>query len=151
MTRLITKEGLKKLQDELNERRTAIRQEIARAIKEAKEQGDLSENAEYAEAKSQQSENETRISELDMIIKDSQVVEKEKDNGHVQLGSAVIVEFEKKKVEFSIVGSNEADPASFKISNESPLGKAFMGKAKGDKVEVTTPGGVMKYKIVDVK
>ena len=151
MTRLITKEGLKKLKDELEKRKTDIRREIARDIKEAKEQGDLSENAEYAEAKSQQVENETRISELEMIIKDSQVVEKEKGNGHVQLGSVVSVESGGNKIDFNIVGSNEADPGSFKISNESPLGKVFMGKGKGDKVEANTPGGTVKYKIIDIK
>jgi len=147
----MTKEGLKKLQDELDERKTTLRQEIAQAIKEAKEQGDLSENAEYTEAKSQQNENESRIAELEMILKDSQVVEKIKSNGHVQLGSIVSVDFNGKKIDFHIVGSNEADPASFKISNESPLGKAFMNKEKGQAVEVAIPSGFVKYKILDIK
>ncbi len=151
MVRLMTKEGLKKLQDELDERKTALRQEIASAIKEAKEQGDLSENAEYSEAKSQQNENESRIAELEMAIKESQVVEKVKANGHVQIGSVVNVELNGRKMEFYIVGSNEADPANSKISNESPLGKAFMGKEKGEEVEVSIPSGVVKYKIVDIK
>lgn len=147
----MTKEGLKKLQDELDERKTTLRQEIAQAIKEAKEQGDLSENAEYTEAKSQQNENESRIAELEMILKDSQVVEKIKSNGYVQLGSIVSVDFNGKKIDFHIVGSNEADPASFKISNESPLGKAFMNKEKGQAVEVAIPSGFVKYKILDIK
>jgi len=151
MVRLITKEGLKKLQDELDERKTTLRHSISQAIKEAKEQGDLSENAEYAEAKSQQNENESRIAELEMILKDSQVVEKGKANGHVQIGSIVGVEFNGRKMDFNIVGSNEADPANFKISNESPLGKSFMGKKKGDFVEVATPGGIVKYEILQVK
>ncbi|EKE15696.1 MAG: hypothetical protein ACD_11C00110G0004 [uncultured bacterium] len=153
MVRLLTKEGFKKLQDELTERKTILRQEISQAIKEAKEQGDLSENAEYAEAKSQQNENESRISELEMIIKDSRLVEKTKSNGFVQISSIVEVSSSKSKskMEFHIVGSNEADPVNFRISNESPLGKAFMGKKKGDEIEVTVPTGTVKYKILEVK
>lgn len=151
MTRLITKEGLRKLKEELENRKTKLRQEIARAIKEAKEQGDLSENAEYAEAKSQQNENESRIMELEMVIKNSQVVEPTGNATEVQIGSTVKVEMDGNKMDFVIVGSNEADPAQFKISNESPLGKAFMGRKKGDMTEVSTPRGVMKYKIVEIK
>jgi transcription elongation factor GreA len=151
MSRLITKEGLKKLQDELEERKTKLRQEIAQAIKEAKEQGDLSENAEYSEAKRQQGENENRIAELEMIIKNSQVVEHDDSMKGIQMGSKVKVKFNGSEMEFQIVSSNEADPAQFKISNESPMGKAFIGKNKGDKVEVITPGGAVKYAILDVK
>lgn len=151
MVRFITKEGLKKLKDEFDERRNKLRQEIAQAIKEAKEQGDLSENAEYAEAKSQQNENESRIAELEMIIKNSQVVEKDDTQKGAQIGSVVKVKFNKNEMDFYIVGSNEADPANFKISNESPLGKAFMGHDAGDTVKVSTPKGVIEYKIVSVK
>ncbi len=151
MTRLITKEGLKKLQDELDERRGTIRQGIAAAIKEAKEQGDLSENAEYSEAKNQQNENESRIAELEMILKESRVVDGTTTDGSVGLGSAVEVEFSGRNMSFHIVSSNEADPTRFRISNESPLGRAFMGKQKGDEVEVTIPSGVAKYKILDIK
>jgi len=151
MVRFITKEGLKKLKDELEDRKTRLRQEIAQAIKEAKEQGDLSENAEYAEAKSQQNENESRIAELEMVIKNSEVVEKDATASGVQLGSVVKAKFNGSEMEFTIVGSNEADPANFKISNESPLGKAFMGRAKGDKVDVNTPKGIITYTILDVK
>ena len=151
MVRFITKEGLKKLKDEFDERRNKLRQEIAQAIKEAKDQGDLSENAEYAEAKSQQNENESRIAELEMIIKNSQVVEKDDTQKGAQIGSVVKVNFNKNEMDFYIVGSNEADPANFKISNESPLGKAFMGHDAGDTVKVSTPKGVIEYKIVSVK
>lgn len=151
MVRFITKEGLKKLHDELEDRKTRLRQEISQAIKEAKEQGDLSENAEYAEAKSQQNENESRIGELEMIIKNSQVVEKDDSKKGAQMGSVVKVKFNGSDMEFTIVGSNEADPANFKISNESPLGKAFMGHNAGDTVDVTTPKGVITYQIVSVK
>src|SRR6266567_1972113 len=151
MVRFITKEGLEKLRTELEDRKTRLRQEIAQAIKEAKEQGDLSENAEYAEAKSQQNENESRIGELEMIIKNSQVVERDDSQKGAQMSSVVKVSFNGSEMEFTIVGSNEADPANFKISNESPLGKAFMGHNAGDTVDVTTPRGVITYKIVDVK
>ncbi len=151
MARLITKEGLKKLQDELENRKTQIRQKIAKAIKEAKEQGDLSENAEYSEAKSQQNENETRIAELEIAIKNSQVVEKSKQSSNVEIGSTVTVKFNGSEMDFEVVGSNEADPAQRKISNESPLGKAFMGCVKGDEVEVSTPKGMIKYKILGIK
>lgn len=151
MVRFITKEGLKKLNDELEERKTKLRQEIAQAIKEAKEQGDLSENAEYAEAKSQQNENESRIGELEAVVKNSQVVERDETQKGAQMSSVVSVEHNGMKMEFTIVGSNEADPANFKISNESPLGKAFMGHDKGDTVDVVTPKGTMKYKITSVK
>jgi transcription elongation factor GreA len=151
MVRFITKDGLKKLNDEVEDRKMRLRQEIAQAIKEAKEQGDLSENAEYAEAKSQQNENESRIGELEMIIKNSQVVERDSSQKGAQMSSVVNVEFNGNKMEFTIVGSNEADPANFKISNESPLGKAFMGRDAGDVVDVTTPRGVITYKILGVK
>lgn len=151
MVRFITKEGLQKLNDEFSDRKNRLRQEIAQAIKEAKEQGDLSENAEYAEAKTQQNENESRIAELEMIIKNSQVVEKDDSQKGAQIGSVVKVKFNKNEMEFTIVGSNEADPANFKISNESPLGKAFMGHVAGDTVKVLTPNGNIEYKIISVK
>jgi len=151
MTKYITEEGLKKIKDELEHRKTVIRQSIANAIKEAKEQGDLSENAEYSEAKHQQAENEARISELEMMLKESTVVSYDKSSDMVQIGSKVTVKFNGSEMEFQIVGSNEADPETLKISNESPMGKAFMKKKKGDSVEVETPGGKMKYKILEVK
>ena len=151
MGKFITEEGLKKINDELENRKVTIRQRIANAIKEAKEQGDLSENAEYSEAKSQQSENEARIAELEFLLKESTVVAYDKSSGVVQMGSKVNVKFNGSEMEFQIVGSNEANPNEMKISNESPMGKAFMGKNKGAKVEVETPGGKMKYEILDVK
>lgn len=151
MTRIFTKEGLKKLQDELEERKTKVRQEIADSIKEAKEQGDLSENAEYSEAKHQQNENDTRIAELEGILKDSIVEAKKKNSSSVGMGSRLTVKMNSKEINFEIVGSNEVDPAQGKISNESPLGKEFIGKGKGDKVEVVTPSGVVKYEIVSIE
>ena len=151
MSKLVTEEGLKKIQDELAERKGKIRQQIADAIKEAKEQGDLSENAEYSEAKRQQSENESRIGELEFTLKEATVVAYDKSSGVVQMGSKVKVKFNGSEMEFQIVGSNEANPNEMKISNESPMGKAFLGKKKGDKVDVETPAGKKKYEILDVK
>lgn len=151
MTKFITAEGLKKINDELEHRKVALRQQIANSIKEAKEQGDLSENAEYSEAKAQQAENEARIMELEVMLKESTVVSYDKASDVVQMGSKVKVKFNGSEMEFQIVGSNEANPGEMKISNESPLGKGFMGRKKGEEVEVETPGGKMKYKILEVK
>lgn len=151
MTKFVTEEGLKKIKDELEKRRTEIRQSIANAIKEAKEQGDLSENAEYSEAKRQQAENEARVAELEFLFKESKVAAYDKSCGVVQLGSKVRVKFNGSEMEFQIVGSNEANPSEFKISNESPMGRAFMGKSKGEKVEAEAPAGKMKYTILDLK
>ena len=151
MTRIFTEEGLKKLQGELEERKVKMRQSIADAIKEAKEQGDLSENAEYSEAKRKQNENETRIIELEGMLKDSVVATKHKSSSAIDIGSCLVVKMHGKEMQFEIVGSNEVDPATGKISNESPLGKAFLGKSKGEKVEVTTPTGTLKYEILSVK
>ena len=151
MPKFITEEGLKKIKDELEGRKTTVRQKIANAIKEAKEQGDLSENAEYSEAKHQQAENEARIAELEFLLKESTVVAFNKSVDVVQMGSKVKVKFNGSEMEFQIVGSNEANPSEMKISNESPMGKGFLGKRKDDAVEIDTPGGKMKYKILDVK
>ncbi len=151
MARIFTEEGLKKLHAELEDRKTRLRQEIAESIKEAKEQGDLSENAEYSEAKHHQNENETRIAELEGMLKDSVVAAKEKRTGTVGIGSKLTVKVAGKEMHFEIVGSNEVDPAKGRISNESPLGKEFMGKGKGDKVEVAAPAGTVKYEILSVE
>ena len=151
MTKFITEEGLRKIKEELAHRKTTLRQGIASAIKEAKEQGDLSENAEYSAAKGQQAENEAKVAELEFMLKESKVATYDKSLGVVQLGSKVSVKFNGSAMEFQIVGSNEASPAELKISNESPMGKAFMGKKKNDKVDVTTPGGEVEYVILDVK
>jgi len=149
--KLLTREGLKKLEEELNDRQTNVRQRIANAIKEAKEQGDLSENAEYSEAKSQQSENEARIAVLESTIKNSQVVDDSAStDGLIKIGSDVGVKFNNKEVTFHIVGASEADPTNFKISNESPIGKALLGKKVGDEAKVETPSGMMKYSILSV-
>lgn len=151
MARILTEEGIKKLEDELNDRKIAVRQRIAQAIKEAKEQGDLSENAEYSEAKHQQSENETRIAELEAILKEAVVAKRNGRSGTVQMGSKLRVSTNGSEIAFTIVGSNEVDPSAGKISNESPLGQAFLGHVKGDAVTVDTPSGKREYTILEVE
>lgn len=148
---LLTQDGHKKIKNELEERRTKIRQEIAQAIKEAKEQGDISENAEYSTARQRQSENEVRITELEAMLKDAKVVKKQKSNGHVVLGSIVDVKLADKQMTFELVGTNEADPGKGKISNESPMGKAFMDSKKGETVTVETPAGEKEFEIVAIR
>ncbi|MFA5925718.1 MAG: transcription elongation factor GreA [Parcubacteria group bacterium] len=161
MIKLLTAEGLKKLKDELEMRKKEMRQKIALIIKEAKEQGDLSENAEYTEAKRQQADNERRILELENQIRTSEVASFVKGSQTVQMGSKVTVKFSAKdgsasggngnEQVFDIVGSNEADPLNGKISNESPIGKALMGKKASEKIMVQTPSGEKEYKILEVK
>ncbi len=150
MPKILTKDGYKKIEDELEMRKVAMRQEIASAIKEAKEQGDLSENAEYSEAKRRQNENESRIMELEATLKDSIVAMPKSRMSGVQMGSTLTVKVSGKERVFVIVGSNEVDPAKGLISNESPLGRAFMGHDKGETVEVEVPAGKLKYEIVSI-
>lgn len=147
-----SKEGLEKLKEEYEHRTGQLRVEIAARIKEAKEQGDLSENAEYAEAKETQSLNEGRIEELKAILDNAVIISSHGNNGGVvRVGSRLKVQSGKDVREFIIVGAVEADPANGKISNESPLGAAFLGHEKGAKVSVTTPKGPAEYKILEVK
>ncbi len=147
MTYVVTKDGLEKLEEELEHRTTTVRQNIAQAIKEAKEQGDLSENAEYSEAKREQAENEARIATLEQMIKDAEVVHHDGRVSGVQIGSRVVIVCGNKELSFEIVGSNEADPTSGKISTESPFGKALMGHEEGDTVTVETPNGATECTI----
>lgn len=152
--RLLTTSGLKKLEDELQELKVVRRKEIAGKIKEAREQGDLSENAEYDAAKDEQREIESRIEEIEQALKNSEiVVEDDLDYSKVNLGCEVKLydyEFEE-EVLFYIVGSTEANSLQGKISNESPLGKALMGKTVDDVVMFETQLGESKYKILDIK
>ncbi len=148
---IITREGYNKLKEELDYLSTVRRKEIAERIERAKELGDLSENAEYSEAKDAQALNEGRILELGAILKNVTVVDSVVDKkGKIDMGSKVKVSVEGKEREYIIVSFNEADPLGGKISNESPLGMAFLGKKKGDEVLVETPRGEFKYKILDV-
>jgi transcription elongation factor GreA len=150
MSRIFTEEGLKKIEQELEDRKTRVRQEIAQSIKEAKEQGDLSENAEYSEAKRHQNENETRIAELEALLKDSVVATPHRKSTKVHVGSKLTVKAQGREIQFEIVGTNEIDPAQGKISSESPLGKELMSKEKGDVVTLAAPAGTVKYEILSV-
>ena len=147
---IITQEGYDKLQDELNNLSIVKRREIADRIERAKELGDLSENAEYSEAKDAQALNEGRILELTNILKNVTVVEKTNGHAEVTMGSTVTVKTDGKEKSYTIVSFNEADPLNGMISNESPLGVAFLGKKKGAVVSVETPRGVMEYKIIKI-
>jgi len=148
---IISQEGYDKLKKELDERLGPKRQEIAGRIEVAKELGDLSENAEYAEAKDEQAFNDGRISELMALLKNVTVVQNNGDRHKIGMGSLVTAASEGKTKEFTIVSFNEANPSEGKISNESPLGVAFLGKKKGEKITVTTPRGNVIYEILEVK
>ncbi|MDD4332863.1 MAG: transcription elongation factor GreA [Patescibacteria group bacterium] len=148
---IITKEGYEKLKNELEYLLNVKRKEIAERIETAKELGDLSENAEYHDAKDAQAFNDGRIGELTAILKNVTIVESEHSKNEVSMGSKITVENGNGKKEFTIVSFNEVDPAQGKISNESPLGLAFLGKKKGDKVKVNTPRGEVEYKIVKIE
>lgn len=151
MKKYFSKEGLEKIKKELEERKTVLRPEISKKILEAKEQGDLSENAEYAEAKDLQAFNEGRIEELENSLKEAALVEKNGSSDTVAVGSTVKVESPNSEVkEFTIVGASESSPADGFISNESPLGQAFLGKKQGEECEVDTPSGKVKYKILEI-
>lgn len=147
---IISKEGYEKLQEEYEALVKEKRREIADRIQKAKDMGDLSENAEYSEAKDAQALNEGRIIELDNLLKNVTVVEGKAKN-EISLGSIITVESEGKEKVFEIVSFNEVDPAAGKISNESPIGRSFLGKSKGDLVEVETPRGITKYKISKIQ
>lgn len=147
----ITEAALKELKSELEMLRTKKRLEIAERLKEAKAMGDLSENAEYQEAKEAQAFIEGRIVELEDLIRRAAVIKKRSDSERVLVGSTVEVRDGIKRRKFTIVGPEEADPVKGLISNESPLGASFLGKRIGEEVSVNTPGGVRKYKIVVIQ
>ena len=151
---LLTREGLKKYEDELHELKVIKRKEVAEKIKEAREQGDLSENAEYDAAKDEQRDIEARIEELEKILKNVEVFDMEESasNDKVSFGLVVKVkdnEFDD-EMEFKIVGATEANSLKGKISNESPLGKALIGAKKGDVVTVEAPARIIEYTILDI-
>ena len=151
---LLTYAGLKKLEDELHDLKVVKRKEVAEKIKEAREQGDLSENAEYDAAKDEQRDIETEIAELEAILANCEVIQdNDKNKDVVKMESVVVlhdVEFDE-DIEYTIVGSSEADSLNNKISNESPLGAALIGKKKGDTVKVEAPVGEIEYTVVSVK
>ena len=151
---ILTYEGVKKYEDELQELKVVKRKEVAQKIKEAREQGDLSENAEYDAAKDEQRDIEARIEELEKILKNSEVVvEEEVDINVISIGCQIkILDMEyNEELEYKIVGSTEANSLKGKISNESPVGQALLGKKIGDVVEVETQVGVLKYKVLGIE
>lgn len=151
---ILTHEGLQELEAELEDLRLNKRKEIAQKLKEARSQGDLSENAEYDAAKDEQRDIETRIEEIEKILKNVEVVSDEDvDDTKISIGCHVVIrdyEF-KEDLEFRIVGSTQANSLKGKISNESPLGMALIGHEIGDKVEVVIGEKVNKYKVLDIK
>jgi transcription elongation factor GreA len=151
---ILTQEGLAKLQNELDELKTVHRREVNDRIRQAKEYGDLSENAEYEDAKQEQAFIEGRILKIESMIRNARIVdESEFAAGEVHIGAVVKVKDLKNDAnyEFTIVGSAEADPTNYRISNESPLGNALIGHKKGETVDVTTPRGIVKYRIEQIK
>lgn len=151
---LLTREGLKRYEDELHDLKVVRRKEVAQKIKEAREQGDLSENAEYDAAKDEQRDIEARIEELEKILKNVEVVDMDEDHNPEQVGFGLVVKVKDNEfgdeMEFKIVGATEANSLKGKISNESPLGKALLGAKKGDIVSVEAPAGVIEYTILDI-
>ena len=151
---ILTYEGLMKYESELEHLKVVKRQEVAQKIKEAREQGDLSENAEYDAAKDEQRDIEARIEELEKILKNAEVVdEDEVDLDKINIGCMVkILDMEfNEELEYKIVGSTEANSLKGKISNESPVGKALMGQQVGAVVAVDTQAGVISYKVLEIK
>ena len=151
---ILTYEGLKKYEEELQDLKVVKRREVAQKIKEAREQGDLSENAEYDAAKDEQRDIEARIEELEKILKNAEVVdEDEVDLGRINIGCKVkILDIEyNDELEYKIVGSTEANSLKGKISNESPVGKALIGTQVGDVITVETPAGTFQYKVLEIQ
>ena len=151
MSNIYTKEGLEKLKEELKELKEVKLKDVAVRIKEAKDLGDLSENAEYHEAKNEQAFLYGKAVEIEKKIKDATIIEKSSGGNFVSAGCTVTVENEGDKIEYQIVGSSESDPINGKISIDSPLGTALSGHAKGDAVTVLSPGGESVYKILEIK
>ena len=151
---ILTYAGLRALEDELENLRVVKRKEVAGKIKEAREQGDLSENAEYDAAKDEQRDIEARIDELEKILKNVEVVvEEEVDLEKINVGCTILVHDDEydEEIEFKIVGSTEANSLQGKISNESPVGQALIGKKVGDVVDVETPAGNIRYTVLKIE
>lgn len=152
MRKLLTKQGHKKIIDELDFLKKIKIPELAKRIAEAKELGDLSENAEYQEAKDEQGMVAKKINELEELLRIATITDSDNINKtEVEMGNTIVVSTGDKNIEFKIVSSNEVNPAEGKISNESPLGQSFLGRKKGDLVEVDVPKGKIKYKIIDIR
>lgn len=145
----LTPQGLQKMKDELDHLVNERRQEIIERIQEAVAHGDLSENADYAQAKEEQAFVEGRIQEIEEIVRNAEII-RHTDSDTVDIGSTVKVKIDGKESVYNVVGSNEANPRDGRISNESLVGKALMGRKQGEKVDVQTPAGVKTYEIVKV-
>lgn len=145
----LTKEGIEKIKEELSYLKNVKRKAVIERIKEARAYGDLAENSEYDDAKEEQAFIEGRIQELEEMLKKAKIIQNNKKD-KVALGSRVKVKRGGTELVYYIVGKSESDPASFKISSESPLGKALLGKKRGDKVEVETPSGKVGYEILEI-
>lgn len=148
---LLTQEGLTKLNEELKYLINDKRKEVIERIREAAAHGDLSENADYAQAREEQSFIEGRIQEIEDMIKNAEIITASTQHHHVQIGSTVTVKVNGAEKTYTIVGSNEANPLEGKISNESIVGKGLLGKKVGDKVTVLAPAGEVEYEIVVIK
>jgi len=151
---LITPEGLENLKEELEVLQTVRRREVAERIKEAREFGDISENSEYDDAKNEQAQVEARISSLEQKLRNARVVDTEHVSTEtVSIGNRVKLRNtdNKETIEYAIVGSAEADPRKGRLSNESPVGKAVLGRKKGEKVTIPAPRGALEYQIVSIK
>lgn len=151
---LLTSDGLKEIQDELEYLKTTGRKEMSEKIKVALSFGDLSENAEYDEAKSEQGKLESRINELEAILQNYKLIDENELQADVvnRASKVVIKDMEtKEEITYQIVGPQQANPMKGRISDESPVGKALLGKKKGSTVSVETPAGILKYKIVDIE
>ncbi|MFC5468534.1 transcription elongation factor GreA [Cohnella suwonensis] len=151
---LLTQDGLKRLEEELENLKSVKRREVAERIKVAIGYGDISENSEYEDAKNEQAFIEGRVITLEKMLRNARIINHEEiDLETVSIGSTVVVEDLEfgDSMEYTIVGTAESDPLNNKISNESPVGKAIIGKKKGTTVEVSVPAGIIQYKIVDIK
>jgi transcription elongation factor GreA len=146
----LSKEKLEELRAELDDMVNVKRAEVATRIHEAKEHGDITENAEYEDAKNEQAFVEGRIQALSALIKNAVVIDENHSTTHVQIGSTVTIRSQDGKESFTIVGSAEAAPADGKISNESPVGRALLGRKKGEEVTVSVPAGDYTYKILSI-
>jgi len=150
MPTYLSTDALERMKIELEGRKKEMRREIAEKILHAKEMGDLSENFEYQTAKEEQALNETRILELENMLHDVVIVEDATGAKEIALGTTFLVETEGMKKTFSLVGSNEVNPLEGKISNESPIGLAFLGAKPGDKIEFQAPSGTIAYRILEI-
>ena len=148
---MLTEDGLKKLQEELKVLKEERRREVIERIQEAVSHGDLSENADYAQAKEEQAFIEGRIMELEEMVKHAEIIAHNSNRNIVSIGSTVVARVNGKDVRYTIVGANEANPAAGKISNESLVGRSLLGAKKGDKVPVESPAGKNEYEVVNIE